>query len=100
MPKGPGCRAEKVVKNGHIHNNKQRYLCRNCGRQLVKNPTQKRISPQTKELIDRLLFEKITLAGIARGCDVSPVWLQKYVNQKDEEVPLKIEMDSSKEKGD
>ncbi|HIE30568.1 TPA: hypothetical protein EYP66_25195 [Candidatus Poribacteria bacterium] len=28
MPKCPGCRAEKVVKNGHIHNKKQRYLCR------------------------------------------------------------------------
>lgn len=100
MPKCPQCEAEKVVKNGHIHNNKQRYLCRECGRQFVENPTQKRISLQTKEMIDRLLFEKISLAGIARVCDVSQVWLQKYVNDKYEKIPQKLEMDSPQKKGD
>ena len=100
MPKCPQCEVEKVVKNGHIHNNKQRYLCRECGRQFVENPTQKRISQETKEFIDRLLFEKISLAGIARVCDVSQVWLQKYVNEKCKQVPPKIELDTPQKKGD
>lgn len=105
MPKSPGCGTEKVVKNAHIHNNKPRYLCRECGRQFVENPTQKRISQETKALIDRLLFEKISLAGIARVCDVSQVWQQKsqvwqqkYVNEKYEQVSKKIEINSAPKK--
>jgi len=27
-----------VVKNGFIHNGKQNHLCKDCGRQFVKNP--------------------------------------------------------------
>lgn len=41
MPHCPGCTSERTVKNGHIHTGKQRYLCRNCGRQCVENLTHK-----------------------------------------------------------
>ena len=46
----------------------QRFLCCECGRQFVENPTQKLIDQATRELIDRLLLERIPLAGIAREC--------------------------------
>jgi len=80
-----------VVKNGHIHNGKQNFICHACGRQFVENPTKKCISQETKDLIDKLLLERVPLAGIARVTGVSETWLQNYVNQKYEAVPRKIE---------
>ena len=77
----PRCGSDHVVKNGRIHNGKQNHKCRACGRQFVQNPQQKLISPETKELINKLLLEKLPLAGIARVTDVSETWLQHYVNQ-------------------
>ena len=67
----PKCESKMVVKNGHIHNGKQRYLCRDCGRQFVPEATKKVISAETKARVDNLLLEKIPLAGIARSVDVS-----------------------------
>ena len=71
-----------MVKNGHIHNGKQRYRCKSCGRQFVYGATTKRISEETKQRVDKLLLEKLSLAGIARVLDVSETWLQGYVNKK------------------
>lgn len=73
---------EKTVKNGHIHNGKQRHLCRACGRQFVINPNKKVIGEETRRRIEKLLLEKIPLAGIARTMEVSGTWLQGYVNEE------------------
>ena len=81
-PNCPDCGSNRIVKNGRIHNKKPKYKCQSCGRQFVENPTNKVISSQTKDLIDRLLLEKISLAGIARSTGVSQKWLQDYVNNK------------------
>jgi transposase-like protein len=62
----PRCTSGHIVKNGHIHNGKQNHRCKTCGRQFVKDPQYKVISQETKELIDKLLLEKLPLAGIAR----------------------------------
>jgi insertion element IS1 protein InsB len=78
----PDCGSNHIVKNGRIHNKKPKYKCQSCGRQFVENSTNKVISSQTKDLIDRLLLEKISLAGIARSTGVSQKWLQDYVNNK------------------
>ena len=83
----PKCGSTKVIKNGSIHNKKQKYQCNDCGRQFVENPQNKIITDETKNLIDKLLLEKIPLAGIARVTDVSEDWLQDYVNQKYAHVP-------------
>ena len=71
-----------MVKNGFIHNGNQNHKCKACGRQFVEAPRQKIISEETKALIDKLLLEKIPLAGIARVCNVSETWLQDYVIDK------------------
>ncbi len=81
------CRAEDIVKNGRMHNGKPKFLCKQCGRQFVEHPEKKTISPETKALIDKLLLEKIPLAGIARVTSVSEQWLQNYVNKKYVEIP-------------
>ncbi len=76
------CVSNHIVKNGRIHNKKPSNKCLSCGRQFVENPKNKVISSQTKNLIDRLLLEKIFFAGRARTTDVFQKWLQDYVNNK------------------
>lgn len=83
--------SEQTVRNGHIHNGKQNHKCKDCGKQFVEDPQNKIISQETKELIDKLLLEKLPLAGIARVAEVSEPWLQGYVNQKYEAVPKQVE---------
>jgi transposase-like protein len=78
----PNCSSQQTVKNGHIHNGKQRFKCHDCSRQFIENPQKKVIDQATRELIDRLLLERISLAGIARATKVSEQWLQTYVNLK------------------
>jgi IS1 family transposase/transposase-like protein len=95
----PSCQSTQIVKNGRIHNGKQNHKCRDCGRQFVEHSQQKRISQETKNLIDKLLLEKIPLADIARVCDVSEPWLQQYVNQKYQDVPRQVQVSSKKKRG-
>ncbi|WP_339376707.1 IS1/IS1595 family N-terminal zinc-binding domain-containing protein, partial [Chlorogloea sp. CCALA 695] len=37
----PTCTSAQIVNNGRIHNSKQRFLCRECRRQFVQQPTRK-----------------------------------------------------------
>lgn len=69
-PACPACDSTHIVKNGFIHNGKQNFKCRECGRQFVQDPQTKVINETTKTLIDKLLLEKIPLAGIARVAGV------------------------------
>jgi transposase-like protein len=80
QPACPACDSTHTVKNGKIHNGKQNFKCRDCGRQFVQDPQNKLITQATKTLIDKLLLEKIPLAGIARGAGVSEPWLQKVLS--------------------
>jgi transposase-like protein len=82
----PSCQSINHKKNGHIHNGKQRYLCKDCGRQFTPEGTKKTISQTSKDIIDKLLLEKLSLAGIARAVQVSETWLQTYVNDKYQQV--------------
>ncbi|MEM9809356.1 MAG: IS1 family transposase, partial [Cyanobacteria bacterium P01_D01_bin.56] len=71
----PDCGSSNIVKNGKIHNGKQNHKCKDCLRQFVEDPQNKTIDEATKQLIDKLLLEKIPLVGIARVTEVSEVWL-------------------------
>lgn len=98
QPICPQCESDRVVKNGSIHNSKQKYKCKDCGRQFGGNPIKKYVSQQTKNLIDRLLLERISLRGIARVTGVSWSWLQNYINHKLEQMPRQAKV-SAKSKG-
>jgi hypothetical protein len=74
----------------------QNFKCRACARQFVMNPRHQPISKSTRELIDRLLLEKISLAGIVRATGVSERWLQSYVNQKLGAVKREVQVTSKK----
>ncbi len=80
--KCPRCGSEETIRNGSIHNGKNKFECKNCKYQFVENPSKKTISKETKELIDKMLLEKIPLAGICRVLNISESWLQDYVNKK------------------
>ena len=99
MPDCPSCTSSQTVKNGHIHNGKQRFKCQQCGRQFVEHPTKKVIGLAIRELIDRLLLERLSLAGIARVAQVSEQWLQTYVNEKYAQVPRQVQV-TPKKRGD
>ncbi|MCT7950275.1 IS1 family transposase [Ancylothrix sp. C2] len=92
----PKCGSQSIVKNGHTHSGKQNLKCRDCQRQFVMAPRHQPISQETRELIDRLLAEKISLAGIARSTGVSERWLQYYVNRKLEAVKREVQVKSKK----
>ena len=96
MPTCPACDSTHVIKNGRIHNGKQNHKCRRCGRQFVEHPTNKIISEKTKAIIDGLLLERISLAGIARATGVSETWLQHHVNGKYEAVSRSVEVSAKK----
>ena len=76
----PSCGSNSIKLNGHIHNGKQNHLCKDCKRQFVEEPTKKYISAAQRTMIDRLLLERISLAGICRVMEISKVWLLDYVS--------------------
>jgi len=86
----PDCNSDNITKNGTIHNGKQKYNCKDCGRQFIENPTKKSIPKETWDLVDKLLLERLSLAGISRVTGISEPWLQKYVNKKYTEIDKQI----------
>jgi transposase-like protein len=63
MLRCPDCHTDQVIKNGSIHRGKPKYACKGCGRQFVDDAQWRVISDETTALIDRLLLERISLAG-------------------------------------
>jgi transposase-like protein len=94
----PSCGSHHVIKNGSIHDGKPKHQCNDCGRQFVDHPNKKVVSDQTRQLIDSLLLERISMRGIARVTGVSWDWLQKYVNSKMSCIPRRISV-TDKSKG-
>ncbi len=73
-------------------------MCKDCGRQFVVDPAQRRVSDSTQQIIDKLLLERVSLAGIVRVTGVSLRWLQYYVNAKCAAVPRSVTV--TEQKGD
>jgi insertion element IS1 protein InsB len=92
MPHCPRCGSSHVIKNGHIHNGKAKFACKDCCRQFVEHPQQRLISAETKAFIDKLLWERLSQAGIGRATGVSARWLQYYVNAKYAAVPQVVDI--------
>jgi transposase-like protein len=92
LMKCPRCDSQYIVKNGHTHNGKQSFKCGDCARQFVRDPRHQPLEEETRKLIDKLLLEKISLAGICRATGVSESWLQYYVNKKLGAVKRQVEV--------
>ena len=96
MPQCPNCQSDAVIKNGSIHSGKPKFACKRCGRQFVEVSEQKLISAQTRATVDKMLLERVSLAGIVRVTGVSLRWLQYYVNRKYESQPRQTNVPSKK----
>ena len=92
----PRCQGTHVVKNGTIHSGTPKWMCKDCRRQFVTDPVQLRISDNTKQTIDKLLLERLSLAGIVRVTGVSARSLQYYVNAKYASVPRSVSVTEQK----
>lgn len=75
----PHCHSAKVKKNGHTHYGKQNYQCNDCKRQFVESGQDWFVSDSEKQQINKLLLERISLAGICRVFDISETWLLNYI---------------------
>lgn len=91
-PPCPYCGSTQISKNGSTHHKKPKFICKDCRRQFIKNPQKKIISLSEKQLIERLLLERISLRGITRCLKVSMSWLQKYVNGLFRSISSKLEV--------
>ncbi len=80
----------RVESSWRIRTGKRKFACKDCDRQFVGNPSKKTIGPEEWELVDKLLPEKLPIAGISRVTGISEAWLQQYVNRKCEEVEKEI----------
>lgn len=91
----PHCTSSSVKKNGHTHYGKQNYYCHSCKRQFVEGGQDWFVSDSDKELINKLLLERISLSGICRACDVSQAWLLNYIKQLYTHLPDDLNADLS-----
>ena len=57
----PSLHFKAYIKNGFIHNGKQKYACKDCGRQFIDNPQNKNIPQHLWDMLDKLLLEKIPI---------------------------------------
>jgi insertion element IS1 protein InsB len=81
IPPCPRCHSTHVVRNGKSRSGTPNFLCQACKRRFVASPRKGPVSDQTKQLIRRMLLERLSLRAIARITGVSRSWLQRYVNE-------------------
>lgn len=89
----PQCGAVRIVKNGHAHTGRQRYLCRVCTYQFTLHHRRTRISPDTVALVDRLLSERLSHRGICRAVGVSRSWFRRHLQALTKTVPHSLDPD-------
>ena len=91
-PPCPSCGSRQILKNGSTHHKKQKFLCKECGRQFIEKPEKKQITLEQKQRVQKLLLERISLRGITRSVEISMTWLQKFVNSLYRSVPLELKV--------
>ena len=84
------CGSHRVIKNGHTYLNKQRFRCKECGRQWVENPSNRVISEELRKIIDNLFLERVSQRGMGRVTGVSLKGLSSYLKKKSETLQLEV----------
>lgn len=83
----PSCGSNAFKKNGINQHGDQNHKCLICNKQFVLDPKNKIISDETKNLIRRLLLERLSLRGICRAAQVSQPWLLNFIKEEYARVP-------------
>jgi len=81
----PRCGLSHIKRNGHTHYRKQNYQCLECHRQFVEDG--QRIDAATRDLVKKLLLERIPLRGICRTLSISLPWLLQFIALVYEQLP-------------
>lgn len=81
----PQCGLSHTKRNGHTHYGKQNYQCLDCRRQFVEDS--QHITEATRELIRKLLLERVSLRGICRITGVSLQWLLNFIAEAYDQLP-------------
>jgi len=81
----PRCALSHIKLNGHTHYGKQNHQCLDCGRQFVADS--QRIDEEKRQLILKLLLERISLCGICRVTGVSLRWLLSFIIEVYDQLP-------------
>lgn len=89
----PDCDSKIFVKNGITRHGAQNHLCKDCGRQFTLNPQSNKIPEETRNLVNKLLLERLSLQGICRVTGVSESWLLAYISGLYEATPRDLGVD-------
>ena len=81
----PHCGLSHIKRNGHTHYGKQNHQCLNCGRQFVE--ASQHITAADRQMIKRLLLERLSLLGICRVMDISLRWLLHFIAELYDTLP-------------
>jgi insertion element IS1 protein InsB len=76
-----------IVKNGHTYYGKSRGKCKDCSRQFVFDRQNHSLSQEQKQLIEKLLLERLSLEGICRVLNISAYLLYSYMDEVCQRVP-------------
>ena len=80
IPPCPRCRVGHVTRAGATHNGVPSFRCRDCGRRFVERPRKGPVTDDQRQLVERLLAERLSLRAIARITGRSRSWLQAFAN--------------------
>ncbi|WP_082840953.1 hypothetical protein [Gemmata sp. SH-PL17] len=69
-----------MVRNGLTHSSTPGFRCRGCDRRFVAAPKTGPVPEVTKDLVRRLLSERVGVRAIARITGRSRSWVQGFVN--------------------
>jgi transposase-like protein len=75
------CKSDKLSRNGHAPNGKQRYFCHECKRYSRENPSSRGYSEERKEEILRAYQERSSLRGLERTFGVSRYTVAKWLKK-------------------
>jgi len=82
----PSCDSTKIRKHGH-HRGKQRYICKDCGRQFVEFYTAKGYPEETKRQCLRMYVNGMGLRAIERVSGVHHTTVIHWVKQVGQRLP-------------
>ena len=74
------CESDKLVKNGHAPNGKQKYRCKGCGRSGRENAVTKGYAEKRKEEILKAYQERSSMRGLTRTFGVSRTTVAKFAD--------------------
>ena len=88
----PNCTSHKIIMYGQTHHDKQRFRCKDCGRQFVAENNHW-VSSKKRDYIERMLRERISLRAICRVMEVSMTWLMNFAASVWDQTPDDLGVD-------